>query len=344
MIPPTQRIVRIIYAVLLFWMVVSPPALARDLYPFASAAFEVKMRVTGPDGKTERYAGQGWYKQGMWRMDVERQGQIISELYDGENAYVFFRTRRMAIQVPLSEIGLTEDGVPEYQYYGGEHVGEDRVGNETTDVYEYEKPVRPIPSLGARQIEGMPRPTTARVRTWIWRGKAFPLRWEMSAGGTTIERSLHHVVLDVPLPDDAFQLPSEVAVQSAVPAPPDRMKRLEPTFSPGGTLGMEVPHVARSAEGTVGDLPRGVPVYPGAEKIMHRHMAGGMISVASYVSADSVETISQFYQQKMKRMGWWIRVKHEGDEETITCERGVASCIIGLQRKKGKTRISLQIR
>lgn len=344
MIRSTHPMVGTTCAVLLLWMIAGTPALARDLYPFASAAFELTMRITGPDRKTEHYAGQGWYKQGMLRMDIEQEDQIISELYDGEKAYVFFRTRRMAIQVPLSEIGLTEDGVPEYQYYGGENVGEDRIGNETTDVYQYEKPVRPVPSAEARSAEGITGPDTARVRAWIWRGKMFPLRWEMVAGGMTTERSLHHVMLDVPLPDDLFQLPAEVAVQTAVPTPPDMMKRLEPTFSPGGILGMEVPHVSRSAQAPTGDLPRGIPVYPGAEKVMHRQMAGGMISVITYVSSDSVEAISQFYQQKLKRMGWWTRVKHEEGEETITGERGIASCIIGLQREKGKTRISIQIR
>jgi len=302
----------------------------RWLYPFESATFDLKITLE-VEGRKMEGDGHGWYKRSKVRWDMVMAGQHISNLYDGERAYNILLNRGIAIEVPLSQMRSPAEGIPEYRKYEGKRVGSEEIEGKTTDIYEYERPVeRPV------ERPGRPPGSVDYVKDWIWRGKEFPLKSVVTSERARSTTVVSNIAIGAAVSDSLFQLPREVR---------DSVRRLGEDWREyrKPSSGMEVPHIGRSKDALSGTLPRGIPVYPGAEKKMKRQMAGGRIIVAHYTSEDSLMQIVHFYETRMKEMGWIVRGSYDEEEYVISCRKGIAVCRIAVSEQKKKRRIGIEI-
>ena len=260
------------------------------------------------------------------RWDMVMTGQHISSLYDGQRAYTILLDRGIALEIPPSQMRITK-GIPEYRKYEGRQLGSEEIEGKMTDIYEYERPV---------EQPGRPPGSTDRVKDWIWRGKGLPLKTIVTSEQGRNTTVVHNIVIDAAVSDSLFQLPKAVR-NSVRQLDEDGREKRTPSS------GMESPRIGRSGGASLDALPRGVPIYPGAEKRMTRQMAGGRIIVAAYTSEDSLKQIVRFYETRMKEMGWMVRGSHEEDEYAISCRKGIASCRIAVSEQKKKRRIGIEI-
>jgi len=295
------------------------------LYPFESATFDLKITLE-VGGREMKADGQGWCKRNKVRWDMVMSGQHISHLYDGERAYHILLNRGMAMEVPLSQMRITPEGIPEYRKYDGKQAGSEEVGGKMADIYEYERPVEQPGRLPG---------SADYVKDWIWRGKEFPLKSVVTSERARNTTVVSNIAIGAAVSDSLFELPSEVR---------NSVRRLgEDWRTSRRSSGMEPPHIGRSGDVSLGALPRGVPIYPGAEKKMQRVMAGGGIIVAHYTSEDSLMQIVRFYETRMKQMGWIVRGGYEDEDYMISCRKGIAACRITVMEQKKKRRIGIEI-
>jgi len=295
------------------------------LYPFELGTFDLKITLELGGRKMEG-DGHGWYKRNKVRWDMVMAGQHISRLYDGERAYHILLNRGIAIEVPLSQMRITPEGIPEYRKYDGKQTGSEEIEGKTTDIYEYERPVEQPGRLPG---------SVDYVKDWIWRGKEFRLKSVVTSERGKSTTVVYNVTINTAVSDSLFQLPREVR---------DSVRRLgEDWRGSRRSSGMEPPQIGRSGDVSLGALPRGVPIYPGAEKKMKRQMAGGRIIVAHYTSEDSLKQIVHFYETRMKEMGWIVRGSYDEEEYVISCRKGIAVCRIAVSEQKKKRRIGIEI-
>lgn len=301
------------------------------LYPFESATFDLKITLE-VGGREIQADGYGWYKRNKVRWDMVMAGQHISHLYDGERAYYVLLDRGIAVEVPPSQMRITPEGIPEYRKYDGKKVGADtlrpaeEMEDQIVDIYEYERPV---------EQPGRRSGSVDQVKDWIWRGKDFPLKSVVTSERARSTTVVSNIAINAAVSDSLFQLPSEVR---------NSVRRLGEDWRGSGTSsGMEPPQLGRSKGVSLGALPRGVPVYPGAKEKTKRQMAGGRIIVAHYTSEDSLMQIVRFYETRMKEMGWIVRGGYEEEDYVITCRKGIAGCRITVMEQKKKRRIGIEI-
>jgi outer membrane lipoprotein-sorting protein len=295
------------------------------LFRFESATFDLNITMEVGGRKMQAH-GQGWYKENKVRWDMVMARQHISSLYDGQRAYTILLDRGIALEIPPSQMRITK-GLPEYLKYEGRQVGTEEIEGKMTDIYEYERPAQP---------SGRPPGSADRVKDWIWRGKEFPLKTVVTSEQGRNTTVVHNIVINAAVSDSLFQLPKAIR-NSVRRLGEDGQGKRTPSS------GMESPQIGRSEGASLEALPRGVPIYPGAEKRMRRQMAGGRIIVVAYTSEDSLKQIVRFYETRMKEMGWMVRGGYEENEYAISCRKGIASCRIAVSEQRKKRRIGIEI-